>query len=264
LDAIFIFKLGLSFIVGGLWVLAATILADKLGPKIGGLVSGLPSTVVLGLFFLAWSQDLGAAVQATTVIPLVAGINSLFLTVYVFFVRKNFKLAVLSSLIVWFVSAYALVRTRFDNYSVSLLGFCFLFLLSFFLMEKVFKIASVKGKIVRYTLWLILVRALTGGLAVSLAVFLGKIGGPLWGGIFSTFPAMFISTMLVTYSAQGALFSAGVMKNSMLSALSVAVYAVVVRWTYLPLGLWAGTILSLFASYGSGGAIYQFVIRRAR
>lgn len=264
MDSAFILKLVLSFFVGGLWVALATVLADKLGPKVGGLIVGLPSTVPLGLFFFAWTQSPGAAVQATTAIPLVAGINSLFLATYAYFVRKNIGRAVLSSLSLWFILAFVLVKTRFDNYTVSLLGFGFLFLLSFFLMERVFKIASVKGKLIRYGPLPILARALMGGTVVSLAVYLGKIGGPLWGGIFSTFPAMFISMMLVTYFTQGALFSAGTMKSSMLSAMSVVVYAAMVRVTYIPLGLGMGTFVSILVSYGSGWVIYKFMIVKSR
>jgi Protein of unknown function (DUF3147) len=264
LDTPFIFKLVLSFIVGSLWTVCATLVADRLGPKAGGLVSGLPSTVVLGLFFLASTQDLRTAVQATTVIPLVAGINSLFLAAYVYMVRKNIWQAIVSSLTLWFVLAYLLARTRFNNYAISLLAFGLLALLAFFLMEKVFRVTSTRGNPIHCPPGLILVRAFTGGVVVSLAVFLGKIGGPLWGGIFSTFPAMFISTMLVTYFAHGPLFSAGVMKSAMLGGMSVVAYAVTVRSTYLPLGLWLGTLLSLFVSYGSAWAIHRYVINKLR
>jgi hypothetical protein len=263
-DRVFLLKLFLSFTLGGFWVVLATVLADKLGPKVGGLVSGLPSTVALGLFFLAWTQSTGAAVQAAAVVPLVAGINSLFLANYVYWVRQNVRLAVLSSLALWFVLAAALVSARFDDFAVSLIGFGFLFLLSFYLMERVFKIVSVRGKVLRHAPRLILARALGGGLAVSLAVYLGKVGGPLWGGVFSTFPAMFISTMLVTYFAHGPAFSAGVMKNAMLSGTSVVVYAVAVRTAYPLIGLGAGTLVSLLVSLGSGWAIYRGVIRRVR
>jgi len=263
-DRPFVLKLVLSFTVGGGWVVFATVLADKLGPKVGGLIAGLPSTVALGLFFLAWTQSTGAAVQAAAVVPLLAGINSLFLANYVYWVRNNVRLAVLSSLALWFVLAAALVSARFDDFAASLIGFGLLFLVSFFLMEKAFRIVSIKGRILRHSPRLILARALGGGSAVSLAVYLGKVGGPLWGGIFSTFPAMFLSTMLVTYFAQGPAFSAGVMKNAMLSGLSVVVYAVTVRIAYPVTGLWAGTLVALLASFGSGGAIYQLVIRKVR
>jgi hypothetical protein len=263
-DRVFLLKLFLSFALGGFWVVLATVLADKLGPKVGGLVSGLPSTVALGLFFLGWTQNAGAAVQAAAVVPLLAGINSLFLTNYVYWVKKSVRLAVLSSLALWFVLAAVLVSARFDDFTLSLIGFGILFLSSFFLMERVFQIVSVRGRALRHAPRLILGRALGGGLAVSLAVYLGKVGGPLWGGVFSTFPAMFISTMLVTYFAHGPAFSAGVMKNAMLSGTSVVVYAAAVRIAYPLMGLGAGTLVSLLVSSGSGWTIYKLVIRKVR
>jgi len=53
LNGLFLLKLILSFALGAVWVVAATVLAEKLGPKTGGLIAGLPLTVTLGLFFLA-------------------------------------------------------------------------------------------------------------------------------------------------------------------------------------------------------------------
>ncbi|MBN1224817.1 MAG: DUF3147 family protein, partial [Candidatus Aminicenantes bacterium] len=51
---IFLIKLVLSFFVGGAWVAAATLIADKYGTKIGGIIIGLPSTLLVSLFFIGW------------------------------------------------------------------------------------------------------------------------------------------------------------------------------------------------------------------
>jgi uncharacterized membrane protein (GlpM family) len=261
-DATFTYKLILSFLIGGFWVVLATILADKLGSKIGGLISGLPSTVMFGLFFLAWTQNTSIAVQSTTIIPIVGGVNCLFLACYIYFVRKNILKAIVSSLFLWSLISYFLVRVHFSNYPISLVGYGMLLAISFFLVEKVFKIASVKGKKVVYTPLLIASRALIGGSVVALAVYLGKVGGPILGGMFSMFPAMFISTMLVTYHSQGALFSAGTMKSSMVSGISIVIYSIIARYTYLPFGLGLGTFVSIFISFLSGFLIYKLIITR--
>ncbi|MCP4683701.1 MAG: DUF3147 family protein [Desulfobacterales bacterium] len=36
----------LSFVVGGLWVAGTTFIAEYFGTKIGGIIGGLPSTIV--------------------------------------------------------------------------------------------------------------------------------------------------------------------------------------------------------------------------
>lgn len=264
MDTTFLFKLVLSFIIGGAWVVIATVLADKFGSKIGGLLSGLPSTVMFGLFFLAWTQNAFTAVQATTIIPIVGGINCLFLTCYVFLVRRGIWIAILLSLFFWSILSYLLIKIDFNNYTISVIGYCVLFAFAFFLMERVFKIHSVKGKKIKYTSLLVVGRALLGGFIVALAVYLGKIGGPILGGMFSMFPAMFISTMLVTYFAQGPVFSAGTMKSTMVSGISIVTYSVITRYTYIPLGIPLGTLISIVISFGVGVTIYKLVISKLR
>ena len=262
MESIFLLKLALSFFIGGLWVVMATVLADKLGSKIGGLVSGLPSTVMFSLFFIAWTQSPSVAVEATTISPIVGGVTCLFLACYASLVKKGFVKATLASLALWSLLSYGLARIHFNNYPLSILGYVGLFALSFVIMEKILNIKSVKGKRIVYTPMLILGRGLIGGSVVALAVFLGKIGGPLLGGMFAMFPAMFTSTMLVTYYSHGSLFSAATMKSSMVSAISVTVYSIVARYTYIPLGLWLGTLVSIIVSFGTGVVIYKTVITK--
>jgi len=72
------------------------------------------------------------------------------------------------------------------------------------------------------------------------------------GGIFATFPAMFISTLIITYQTGGAAVSRAVAKALMLSGMiNVALYAIAVRYLYVSLGLAAGTILALAFSCGT-------------
>lgn len=264
MDNIFLIKLIISFFIGALWVIVATLSADKFGPKIGGLISGLPSTVMFGLFFLGWTQTPLSSVQATTIIPIVGGINCLFLLSCVYFVRKNISFALIISLILWAVLSFVLVLIKFNNYATSLFGYTSLLLISFYVMENVLKIRSISGKKITYTPILILIRGLIGGFVIAFSVFIGKIGGPVLGGIFSMFPAMFISTILVTYYSQGALFSSATMKSSMLSGISIVLYSVIVRYSYLPLGLLWGTAISIFISFLCGYFVYRYVLLKLK
>ena len=264
MDSLFLLKLFLSFFIGGLWVVLATVLADKFGSKVGGLVSGLPSTVMFGLFFLAWTQNPSIAVQSTTIMPIVGGINCLFLANYIYFVRKNIWWAIVSSLSIWAISSYLLIRIHFNIYPMSVCAYVILVTLSFIFVEKILKIISVKGKKIVYTPTLIGMRALIGGSVVVAAVYLGKVGGPVLGGMFSMFPAMFISTMLVTYFSHGADFSAGTMKSSMISGISIVVYSIIARYTYVPFGIGFGTLVSIFVSFGIGAVIYKGVILKLK
>ena len=85
----FWYKLGLSFVVGSVWVTLSTITAERYGSKIGGLIGGLPSTAVVALLFIGFTQTPLAASEATTIMPLAQGFNGLFIIVYLLLVRRG-------------------------------------------------------------------------------------------------------------------------------------------------------------------------------
>ncbi len=259
---VFLFKLVLSFFIGSLWVITATVLADRLGPKIGGLITGLPSTALFGLFFLAWTQNASAGTAATTVMPVSAGFTCLFILMYCFLVTRSFWAALLAALALWMALAFGLIQLHLQSFLVSLIGYIVLFLISLYFLENKLKIRSITGKKLNYTPTQIVGRGLVSGSIVALAVYLGKIGGPTMGGMFSMFPATFISTILITYFTQGGRFSAAIMKSSMVSAITTVIYAITVRYTYVPWGIAWGTLASIFVSFFSGYVIYRIVIRR--
>ena len=53
MDDIFFLKFALSIIIGGAWIALATVLAEKFGTKLGGVIAGLPSMTAAALFFIA-------------------------------------------------------------------------------------------------------------------------------------------------------------------------------------------------------------------
>lgn len=262
MDGLFFLKLLISFVVGSLWVIGATIAADKYGSKIGGLVSGLPSTALFSLFFIAWTQNPQAAVSATTIIPAVGGVNCMYLLVYILLVKRNVWIALLSSLITWFGFSLILIITHFNNFVISVGMYIVLRLYSFYIIENRLHVISVSGKKIAYTPQMILSRGIVSGFIIVTSVFASRVGGPLLGGIFAMFPAMFTSTMMITYFAHGPDFSAATMKSSLVGAISVVIYALTVRYTYTNVGIFWGTIISIAVSYLVGYFLYKRIIKK--
>src|SRR5258708_33146817 len=128
---LFIVKLILSFLVGGLYVIAATVSADKLGSKIGGLISGLPSTVLFGLLFIGWTQNSQAGVEATTLLPAVIGVACFFLITYVYFIKYNIWLAFVLAFIVWGLLTFGLFVVHLTNFFSAILIFCLSFIIAY-------------------------------------------------------------------------------------------------------------------------------------
>ena len=72
----------LSFVVGGAFIACCSLAAEFLGTEIGGIIAGLPSTLVITLLFVAVTGSPGEAVRETTFIPVVLGLNCLFFACY--------------------------------------------------------------------------------------------------------------------------------------------------------------------------------------
>jgi hypothetical protein len=262
MDNIFLFKLALSFIIGSLWITMGTVLAEKYGTKIGGLIAGLPSTILISLFFIAWTQSTSVAVDATTIVPIIGGINCLFIVAYIVLLKINFWLALSGALLVWSLLAFALVLAGFNSFILSLIGYICLVVVCHNIVEKVLKVRSEPGKQIYYSTGIMVFRALFSGFVIAFAVVVTKVGGPLLGGMFVMFPAMFVGMIFMTYFSQGATFSAAVMKSSILGAISVVIFGITARYTYTPFGLIGGTALSIIISFASSYVIHGYMARR--
>jgi hypothetical protein len=248
--------------VGSSYTLLATVTADKLGPKIGGLISGLPSTVLFGLVFIGWTQSVDASVEATTLIPAIIGVACLFLITYIYFVKRNVWLAVFLAMLVWSLATYLLLIFHVTSFIVSLVIFLVLYLVGYLFVTRIFKITSVKGNKIVYSPQIFLVRGLISGFIVTLSVILAKTGGPVLGGMVSAFPAMFSSTLLITYFAHGPAFSSAIAKNSLFAWISTLIFVIVARYTYVSLGIILGSIVSLVACYVSAYILYNYVVKK--
>ena len=259
----FFVKLCLSFLIGSVWVTLSTVAAERFGSKIGGLIGGLPSTAFVALLFIGITQSPLAASAATTVIPLTQGFNGLFILVFILLVRRGLVAGLAGALIVWFLLASLLVFSGIQNFLLSVVGWLLLVVFCCFAVEKWMVISSKEKITVHYSFSQIIFRALFSGCVIAFAVLVGRLGGPVFGGLFATFPAMFLSTLIITYRAGGAEFSRAVAKSMMVSGMvNVVLYTIAIRYLYPWVGLFYGTGIALFFSFVTGYLTYLFI--RAR
>jgi hypothetical protein len=263
MDPSFWLKLFLGFLVGSLWITLTTISSERFGSKVGGLIGGLPSTVVIALLFIGLTQSPQAAVQATTVMPLAQGLNGLFILTFMLLISRGLWLSLLGALLLWFFQSTLLYLLNIQFFWVSILGWLILLFFCYLVSEKWMKIPS-QGKIViSYPPSQLAGRALFGGGVIALAIFMGKVGGPLLGGIFSSFPAMFLSTLVITYLAAGPSFSRSVGKSLLISGLvNVPLYEIMVRFLYPAVGMGLGTAFALLFSMCTGYLTFIFMKTR--
>lgn len=259
---IYIVKLVVSFIVGSVWITFTTIVADKFGTKLGGAFAGVPSTVVIALFFIGWTQTPITASQSANIVPVIMGVNGLIISVYVILSRYNFYLSISTSILVWLFLSLGLVFLNFDNFIYSLIGYVILLIFSYYVIEKKLCIRSVFGISIKHNFPQLIFRGALCGIMITFAVIMARFGGPLLGGAFASFPILISSTMIITFFAHGREFSCAFLKIIMVSTINAVVFAMAVKYLYLITGLISGTLVSLIISIVSTYLTYILIIRK--
>jgi len=238
----------------------ATGLADRFGSRIGGIIGGLPSTVVVALLFIGWIRGPEDAAAAAILVPLAIALTGPFLVVYALIAKRGLVLSLSIALATWFVLSAIIFLIGLDNFGFSLIGWIIIFPASFLILDKGLKVRSKPRLAAAFSLGRAIERGLFGGTVIIIAVLLSELGGPFLGGIFSCFPAVFISTLAVVHRERGPDFSVAVAKSLLVSAtINVALYGIAVHFLYPAVGVWAGTGIALVISCGSGYATIHFV-----
>jgi len=261
ITTIFLLQLLLTFIIGSGWIYCTVLAGLRLGSKTGGFIGGLPSTALLSFFFIGFTQSPEIASSVTTIFPIAIAITGIFLVVYASIARRGFLLALLSALFLWLILSTLLVFFHFKSFVLNIIIYAAVMLSAYFLMEKHLLIRAVSSDKRGHPEKHLVVRSLFGGLVVMLTVLIAKTGGPVLGGIIAAFPAMFISILTISYKAHGIEFSRAMTKPLLVTGMiTIAVYAVALRYLYLYTGLYIGTFLSICISAVSAYLTFRYIL----
>jgi hypothetical protein len=241
-DTVFILHLALSFVVGGAFVAGCTGAAERLGPNIGGLIGGFPSTIVVGLLFIGITSGPDVAAASTRLIPIMVAANGLFLIIFAVSLRWSLMHALTISLTSWFVVAALLLKYFPGSFGLSVTLFIFLALLMIVVVERFIAAGDRVRRERRAAYSRLLVRGIAGGGVVGSAVLGSKIAGPALGGILAVFPAVFGTSLTMFAREYGVTFVRSLVRPLLVSGtINIVVYACVARALFPVAGIWVGT-----------------------
>lgn len=244
--ALALWQAATAAVVAGAWISAATLLAERAGPRVGGLIGNLPSNILVAFVSVALGQGVAFAARATHAVPLGMAVDALFLVAFVLLLPRGLPLAVAGSLAVWLAGALAARAVAYEGLLGGVLIFLAVTALSFGILER--RVRSVEGTRRPYGPHEAAARALFAGAVVGGTVLASGYVGPYWTGLLGTFPAVLLSTMVILARKQGAAFARATGKVLVIGSTNIVVYALVVRWGYLTIGVWWGTALALAAA----------------
>lgn len=256
MDTAFVYHVILSFVIAGGWIAVATLLAEKLGSSIGGLIANLPSNILIGLLFIALTQNIEFVKQAVPGIPVGMLIDTLFLAVFIVGLKYGVLIAVSASLLIWFLLAF--LASEF--WSAGLILNCLVYLIVtvtvYFSIHHWMTLPPSKRLIKRYSGLQVLIRALFAGSVVASVVVIARFAPPYLVGIVATFPAVLLSTMVILAINQTPTFARATGKILLLSSSNIVVYGIAVYHLYPLLGITGGTVVSFLSA-----ALWVWLIR---
>jgi hypothetical protein len=97
--------------------------------------------------------------------------------------------------------------------------------------------------------------------AIGVAVWMAGLGFPLLAGLASVFPAIFLTSMVALWLAQGPTVPQGAAGPMMLGGASVAVYANIAMWSLPAYGALVGSLIAWVGSV-VGWSLPAFVVLR--
>lgn len=230
-------------------VLGLSYIAEKLSPKISGILSGLPigSSITLLFFALENGVDYVTNVALYNIHGLFAALSfSIGYYISTFYTGKlEVFLSLLASFFSYLLIAFIISFIPPHIIFTPLLVIIFMYLASIYFAKKEnFPIAK-QSKVSIVDL---LFRSI-----LTIAIFLIITSLPKYvpqnlAGIFSAFPTVLLPLLLIIHFRHSNLQARTIIKNTPFGLSSIVIYSLIVFFTYEKLGVFLGTILAFLAS----------------
>jgi hypothetical protein len=248
-DLAFALSLIAKMAVTAVFVVAATVAAERAGPLVGGLVATLPLGAGPVYVFLALDHSAQFIAQSAVNSLAINNVNVIFALVYARLAqRRSLTLSLSLSLLLWFMLAWGVHAVHWTVLSAGLvnvvvIGTC---------IALARPLRHVRIPPVRTYWYDLTLRATLTALLVGVVVSLSFRIGPASSGILAVFPIILISVILILHRRVGGKPTAAVMANAVLGLVGFAVACVVLHFSAEPLGAAIGLTLALATSVAWG------------
>jgi hypothetical protein len=241
-------------VVGAVIVVIVTYAADRFGPRIGGFLSVFPSISATSLIIIALIHGTSFASEASlsTLFGL-AGIYFFIITIYygyIHYIRnkvvRKIILLFIFAFIIYGITVFAYLAIVSEGTIYNVVPLIIGFIFARFVITNV-KVDESLNEVYRAKSVEHLARAGLGGGFIVFATVMADLFGPLYGGIFSSFPSTIASYLIVLAITHSELFLIRTIKYMRSALLATGIYVIGVWYTYPLYGIVIGTLISYLA-----------------
>jgi hypothetical protein len=258
-DLVFALTLAIKLGVTAVFVVLASMVAERAGPLVGAMVSTLPISSGPAYVFLALDHGTAFLAQSAVTSLAVNAITAGFALIYAALAqRRRLALSLSIALGAWCVFSFAIEQLRWN-----LAGAIALNVATFIVcipLSRRFQYA--KMPVARRQWYDVPLRAAMVASLVVTVVGLSAWVGPAVTGILAVFPIVLTSLMLILQPRIGGPATAAVIANTIWGLVGFGAALVAVCLTVIPLGAAAGLALGLAVSVGWNLMIWM--LRRGR
>ena len=231
--------------MGGLFTATIIWISEKYGSKVGGILTGVPTTVLVGLTFISLTTGSAAAHKAALIIPAMVGVSLVLVYSFTRFLNRGSEIAMMIAIIIWLMFALVFVNLNLTQLLVNVLIGTILMGLAKFAMKDYPHNLKAGSKVLRRTY---AIRIIGAGTVIARAVVIARVIGPVWGGVFAAFPATFVTTLYILSKAQGPVFTKAVARQLPLANGSTLTFAVIFYLLIIPTGLLLSVLVGMIGS----------------
>ncbi len=226
-----------------------SVIAEKSSTKLAALLGGLPSTILIALFFIGLNEGPHFAAKAVIVTPVTLIIDAFYMLFLAAYAKKGYFKSLGFLSLCWAILVGLIVAFKLRSYPVSLGLWAVGLLILISVANKILPAKTAKLSGVTFSRRQLLARSVFSGSVIAFSVIISRYSGPIVGGIFTAFPAVYLSTFTILYFARGLQFSQAAIKPLIISgSINVIVYGLAVYALYPRFGIYRGTIMAFIVS----------------
>ncbi|MGE0060605.1 MAG: hypothetical protein AB7T86_00855 [Xanthobacteraceae bacterium] len=253
----FAIVLAIRMIVTALFVIGATVGAERAGPLVGGLIATLPLGAGPVYVFLAMDHDTQFIADSAVTTLAINVANVAFAVVYALLAqRRSLGLSVSVGLMVWLAIALAINAISWSWAGAALFNLVALPVALW--LVRPLRLTAVPRTPSRW--YEMLLRAVLAALLVGVTVTLSFRIGPASSGILAVLPIILLSIMVIMHPRVGGRPTAAVLSNGVLGLVGFAFAATALHFAVRPFG--SAVALSLALSISVGWGLLVFAARR--
>jgi len=243
-------------------VIMLSLIAEHVGPRVAGLLSGYPLGAAIALFFygLEISPEFAAESSIYTILGLIsiASFAGFYYLSTLIFRRFPVLMASVVSVSGFFLVSWILHYLALGK--VGTVVVTVIAIISFIVLFRKIPNERIEDKIV-FTFNVLVLRAVVAASFIVIITGIAKAVGPTWAGLFSAFPTTFFPVILIIHTTYDRKHVHTIIKNFPIGLGSLVIYSIAVFLSYPAFGIFIGTVLS-FAAATLYLLLYQFLVYR--